>query len=410
MVNISPKLYKKGAASIYVVVFATILFSVITLSFIRIILSETSQSSNDDLSQSAYDSALAGVEDAKTAINQYYHCLSSSGDANTCNGETLFKQNCSEYGLVRYLYGEDNQGEVKIQESSNPNNNTTSEQAYTCVILNNVVDDYRSTLTSDTRTRVIPLSINRGDDTGGTTQVSRIETIRFSWYSELNGTEFKNLLERSNVNASKFPSKNEASTPPVIALTLIRVGETFRYEDFSNAQSVGENVYSTIVLKPIQDDRNDETANEIRYSTIVAADNAYKGVSNEPILVECKKSEFACNVALTEMSFQNNDNVLLVASLPYGDMLTDFVITLEDANGETIQFENAQISVDSTGRANQLVRRVETRLEPANIFFPYPQYALELTGESDSSTTKKDFWITNNCWTESGPCDNNGDF
>ena len=56
---------RKGAASLYVVIFATILFGVITLSFIRIILSESSQTSNDDLSQSAYDSALAGVEDAK---------------------------------------------------------------------------------------------------------------------------------------------------------------------------------------------------------------------------------------------------------------------------------------------------------------------------------------------------------
>ena len=68
---------KKGAASLYVVIFATILFGVITLSFIRIILSESNQSSNDDLSQSAYDSALAGVEDAKIAVNRYYQCPSN---------------------------------------------------------------------------------------------------------------------------------------------------------------------------------------------------------------------------------------------------------------------------------------------------------------------------------------------
>ena len=55
---------RQGVASLYVVVFATILFGVITLSFTRIILSEVEQSSDDDLSQSAYDAALAGVEDA----------------------------------------------------------------------------------------------------------------------------------------------------------------------------------------------------------------------------------------------------------------------------------------------------------------------------------------------------------
>ena len=73
---IIPKLTatKKGVASLYIVIFATILFGVITLSFIRIILSESRQTSNDDLSQSAYDSAMAGVEDAKIAVNRYYQC------------------------------------------------------------------------------------------------------------------------------------------------------------------------------------------------------------------------------------------------------------------------------------------------------------------------------------------------
>ena len=61
---------KKGVASLYAVVFATILFGVITLSFVRIILSEARQSDDDELSQSAYDSALAGVEDAKRAVNK----------------------------------------------------------------------------------------------------------------------------------------------------------------------------------------------------------------------------------------------------------------------------------------------------------------------------------------------------
>ena len=64
MSRINHQSTKKGVASFYVVIFATILFGVITLSFIRIILSESGQSSNDDLSQSAYDSALVGVEHA----------------------------------------------------------------------------------------------------------------------------------------------------------------------------------------------------------------------------------------------------------------------------------------------------------------------------------------------------------
>ena len=53
--------FKKGATSVYVVVIATLLFSVITFSFIRIIISEVNKTASDELAQAAYDSALAGI-------------------------------------------------------------------------------------------------------------------------------------------------------------------------------------------------------------------------------------------------------------------------------------------------------------------------------------------------------------
>lgn len=98
---------------------------------------------------------------------------------------------------------------------------------------------------------------------------------------------------------------------------------------------------------------------------------------------------------------------MLVVSLPYGDIVTDFAVTLKDAEGNIIPFENVQVSVDSTGRANQLLRRVETRLDPADIFFPYPQYEVELSGTDEESLLKY-YWITANCWTDKGTCANNG--
>ena len=61
-------------------------------------------------------------------------------------------------------------------------------------------------------------------------------------------------------------------------------------------------------------------------------------------------------------------------------------------DGTVIEFENVQISVDSTGRANQLVRRIETRLDPADIFFPYPQYEVELSGD-DNNSLRKNFGL-----------------
>ncbi len=109
---------RQGVASLYVVIFATILFGVITLSFTRIILSEVEQSSDDDLSQSAYDAALAGVEDAKIAVNRYFNCLNANGSAAACSNINVFSNdtNCEDgFPLGQILHGVD--GEVKIQES-----------------------------------------------------------------------------------------------------------------------------------------------------------------------------------------------------------------------------------------------------------------------------------------------------
>lgn len=396
---------KKGAASLYVVIFAAILFSVITLSFIRIILSESTQSSNDDLSQSAYDSALAGVEDAKIAVNKYYQCLSNSAPSN-CNpyknnsgnvdSSKIFGGNCESFNLKKILYPSSTDTEVKVQESSNGGNST--DQAYTCVIISNIVPDYRSTLTSDTRTRVIPLGV-------ASKKLSDVKRIEFRWYSENNGTVFNTNFKDAN-SSNELPDINGAPIPPVISLTLLR---TRRKDiDVSEYMNATNTDYSTMVFRPVSS--GGVTDNTISAGEIRAAGDAYS--DNHLYMVDCKPGEFACTVNLgngSDALFYDEGNAFLIVSLPYGETVTDFVVTMYKDGGvnNPVEFENVQISVDSTGRANQLLRRVETRLDPSDSFFPYPEYEVTLGGSGDDSFSKN-FWITNNCWTEKGTCPQNG--
>ena len=58
----------RGAVSIFIVLFTALLVTIIATGFIQLMLRNQQQSVNSDLSQSAYDSALAGVEDAKRAL------------------------------------------------------------------------------------------------------------------------------------------------------------------------------------------------------------------------------------------------------------------------------------------------------------------------------------------------------
>ena len=81
------KKFKKGAASFYVVAFSTLILVVIAASFATVVISEVIRGSNDDLSQSAYDAALAGVEDARLAYANYRRCLLKNTGATAPNGD-----------------------------------------------------------------------------------------------------------------------------------------------------------------------------------------------------------------------------------------------------------------------------------------------------------------------------------
>jgi hypothetical protein len=66
-----------------------------------------------------------------------------------------------------------------------------------------------------------------------------------------------------------------------------------------------------------------------------------------------------------------------------------------DKNGNTLWFNGVQARVDSTGRANDLYRRVETRLDLNDTKFPYPEFEITMGGNGD---IRKSFYVTNNCW------------
>lgn len=391
---------KKGATSLYVVIFTSILFGVIALSFLRLMLSESDQSGNDDLSRSAYDAAMAGVEDAKIAVNQYYDCLGQPGHTPTsCNWEALFNDtDCSDsngIGLARYLYHDNyNGGEIVIQQndiSSSADNN--SNQAYTCVVLSDIVQDYRGTLTSDTRTKVVPLRIYDGTNNSSSGTVS---TVTFQWFSSLNeGTSDPDSTFKVADSALHFEDNDSKTLPPTIQLTYIKVGPGFSVADFHQANS-GSYEYSTLLILPNAKSPNGNPLT-IDANTRRQAGNISAG-ANTPFGVECSTtSDFACTVNLTETNVGAQDTAFLVVSLPYKETISDFAVTLRNGS-DVIPFEGVQVSVDSTGRTDHLVRRVETRLDPADLFFPYPQYALELSGSDGNNVLDKNFWITANCW------------
>jgi len=435
--------YKKGAASLYVVIFTTLLLGVITLGFIRIMISESRQTSEYDLSQSAYDSAMAGVEDAKTALLMYQDCL-ARGDTTSAICQRIgslladpnYTENCD---IVRDMLDRGNtEGETPIV-SDGGGTGDYMDQAYTCVRLNDMPKDYVSSLSTNNRVRMVPLrALNQAE----------VDSIVFSWFSDSNTAgnaviprfTTDNSISANNragltnntrlfCDVTADPScvnnvPNPQEAPPVIELELIQTASApngtpmFTLDQLNTNENAMTN-RGTLILVPgdsgiaYPGGMVDNTSN-----TGLAA-SADKGPNN-PLPVKCEgaRSPYRCQVRIKlpkpriaggSRDVRANETTYLRLSLPYGQPNADFSIEMLKANGtDVVPFFNVQSVVDSTGRANDLFRRVEARIEMSDVFYPFPEFTLTLTG--DDETLNKNFWVTSDCWGTAGSatCKNSG--
>ena len=445
------KKFKKGATSIYVVVLGTLLFSVITVSFIRIIVNEVTKTTNDELAQSAYDSALAGIEDAKTAMKRYYECkvITKTEDrpedcdnivSNVENGfaKANLAPSDADYGycdaITKALSRNGTEGgEVLVQEQSSSSNNKVV-QAYTCVIIDNALEDYRGVLYPDNPVYVVPLKTDHPETVTG---------VRILWTSEDDGTSFDSLSYRNK--DSFYPTGEGVAVPPTISAQIIQTANSFSLDQFSS--SVGKSTNrGGVILVPsgedqtvIQGTSHPAPADSVTHigrlsdgTTIIADSNNHsysRSTSNQVQKIKCRtrlSDEFAC-VASMEIpgpiggsdaeghaTERNNNTFFLVLTLPYATPTTSFSVQLctdKDASsrGDCIEnnnlsialFKDAQIAVDSTGRANDMYTRVEARVELRDNF-PFAEYALQAT-DTGEEAIKKNFYVTSDCVNTNDP-------
>lgn len=394
--------FKKGAASFYIVAFSTLILVVLATSFAMIIASEVTRTANDDLSQSAYDSALAGTEDAKIAFSNYRRCAEagetaskpSSGGSITCKDIMYWMQNPDCY-MVGHILGKipkgvnyeddnksDNRENREVMVGSKIKGNDVTNQAYTCVIINRDLPDYTGTLNRENTMRTFRIMIGSEDDLTNT-----IEKLKITWRArETDTTNFATLSDGRVI----FPiySLNNLLRPPILEVKLIQTDTDFTMQQFDEAYGVSTN-RATLYLVP------QGTGEKTRIEKSEVAKTNDRTATDKPFLINCSGRDCTAEIILpapigTDGKVVRNNNTFVVSlSLPYQKPDTDFIVeACEKENGECsstggkAKIYNTQISIDSTGRANDLYRRVETRLETEDTAFGsgYPRYALQILG------------------------------
>lgn len=513
--SIKQPIAKKGAAAVYVVIFTATLLSIISLSFVRLMLSEMGRTTNYSLSQSAYNSALAGIEDAKIVLLRYQNCVNArtvdaAGHVSynyKVNGEPIecaaivkaftedSEKTAEDCDAVGRLLGYNTENHETIIKTDSENAEVTGsaaafDQAYTCVRVSSRNRNYLTTLTNSAQTKIVPIRTISNDDTNSVnriviswfsrkdlTRVSKnsdgvtIDDITYHSYklSSAGNPLMNGAIKRNNAFAPSGGASNsyyrntftsQAVVPSTIRATLVQTAREFHLSDFysSKAETVsGKTEYHTdrgsILLRPTTNNLYnldaDTTAAAIKnYSNHISGGSSdcgssdcfsYKGgpfatsankSQNTPLDVYCYTNEgintpngYACTadifvprpVAYSSSNKRNYTTFFLVLNLPYGSPGTEVSVELRNCKNDsdsiytergegdstgckTVYFANVQPIVDSTGRANDLFRRVEARVELVDNYFPIANYALAVEDpNSDDDTVEKDFYVTNNC-------------
>ncbi len=445
--------FRKGAASFYIVAFSTLILMIVAASFAAVIVSEVTRTSNDDLSQSAYDSALAGVEDAKLAYYSYENCRGVDGklpaatkpdsdNTITC-GELVWYMQNPDCNMVGNMLGRSKNDVVGVEETNTGNSNNM-QQYYTCVEIQDSLKDYRGTLSASSIIKVMRAKFDDEDVTDPASKIAdKIKKVKISWYADTDYTG--NLDEGGYTNINKetkkvtFPTlvNGKAATPPTISLAMVQTGLSFDINSFSMTQGEQTN-RGMVYLVPAFDDAtaksnvpnnhygtNYDSAN---HTSVIGASAFKKSndktVQNLPYTVYCgeaNKGEFACSATIDLPrpigDVRNSETFMFVVGLPYGKAGKSSQVTFaleffcddgvvcgtetvaSEEEGETTQgtsqanLKGVQIEVDSTGRANDLFRRVETRLEDKGSFSLSIMGPLELLGDGSSDALKKDYAV-----------------
>jgi hypothetical protein len=339
---------------------------------------EQQQATSSDLSASALNSAQAGVEDAKRALVRYQdYCLGSPTAAATAECVKLDRalKNGTQCNTIQEtgVAGTSGDKEVIVQQDRNEAD-AQLEQAYTCVKIQLNTVDYVGRLPA-TGSRMIPLR--------ATNDYNKVEIEWFSKDDLKDSSSDDTSTETVSLgNDQLLPALADWSSnrPALLRAQLIQFGSNFSLSDFDKTSDGASNAH-TVFLNPSEVGRDTLSfADDARLSSLtgslqqIACDRTFSTASVDKL--------YACKASISLPNAVGQSDLKRTAYLRLNALYnpnTSFRVKLMQ-DTTPVTFSSVQPIVDSTGRANDLFRRVQSRIEIDNSTFPFPQSSVDLSG------------------------------
>lgn len=367
MIQQTNRRHERGAVSLFVVIFAALLLSVVTVSFVRVMNQEQRNATDNDLSQSAYDSALAGVEDAKRVVlacNQGRVSACTAIRSNAC--DTVARAGIASEATV----GTNTETPIQTQSSGG----SELDQAYTCVKIDTTSTDYLVDM-QEAQTVMVPLRA-----------VGTVTKVELNWFKE----------ERDNITPANATAAMATLTPLASTGTLPKKANwPANGPALMEAQIIQPNASFTVADL----DASDTTQTVYLFPSNAGTSgfgliNVRRDTPSTPRATDCDTVRYTnggylCSVVMdlakplpagSELAFLRLSTIYRGSSVQ---------VIMRDAGNQPVRFEGVQFTVDSTGRANDIFRRVESRLSTAVSEFPYPEGAVDIAG-----SLCKDFYVS----------------
>ena len=208
---------QSGAVSLFAVIFATLLLTVLMLGFMRLIMVDQRQALNNELSQSAYDAALSGVEDAKRVVRA---CQKGDNGGKAC--EQLRLPNDCKVVARAGVAGSVTANETLIQ-SRRSGDGKEFNQAYTCVNITMDTEDFLVSIPEGS-SRLVPLKAK-----------SEFNKIVLEWFTkeDANGNVAAGRVKNAASASTSLPAYSDwdespsRPAPALLRTQMIFPGDTF---------------------------------------------------------------------------------------------------------------------------------------------------------------------------------------
>lgn len=393
---------ESGAVSMLSVTFFMILLSVLTVSFVRVVVRETGQTRDNELSASALAAAQAGIEDAKRLL---IYCENNSGDPTVkANCDAALKSiEANDCDAVLNRFG-GTSSDSMIQKINDRGvdeglvDDAGGQQRYSCLQIQRDTENVVKGL-EEGASVIIPLKLKKN----GSGAASNLPGLRLMWHDlndDVTGAGGSAAgLQNSPQDLLAYGDWRSSSKPAVLRLEVVAVPHgTFTFDGLTKNYTRAVTLVPTktsganrnrlqgtdgITLnnyEPLETPKINNSVPQPRVDAKCDVDGMIPRTGNTP-------SKYACAVVFGMLGSGGAGNGFNLADFDYYLRIqaiyksTEIELSLEN---DAYLFDGVQPRVDVTGRTNDVFRRIQAYVSPNDGVFACgqegtwcPEYAID---------------------------------